>query len=139
MQPDASFIGLTSAYRLAQIYHRAGLPCIPHSWTNAIAHAANAHLVAAIPNRVMLETQHIGNPMLTELVDHPIPVNQGFIDVPERPGLGIELNHGCGAALSLHRERHLRALATLGMIPRAIVSTHSRSVTKSNKLGHTGI
>lgn len=92
VQPDASFIGLTGAYRLAHIYHRAGLPCIPHSWTNAIAHAANAHLVAAIPNRVMLETQHIGNPMLTELVDHPIPVNQGFIDVPERPGLGIELN-----------------------------------------------
>jgi L-alanine-DL-glutamate epimerase-like enolase superfamily enzyme len=30
--------------------------------------------------------------MLTELVDHPIPVDRGFIDVPERPGLGIELN-----------------------------------------------
>jgi L-alanine-DL-glutamate epimerase-like enolase superfamily enzyme len=92
VQPDACAIGFTSAYRVAQLYHRAGLPCIPHSWTNAVAHACNAHLVAAIPNRVMLETQHIGNPMLTELVDHPIPVNQGFIDVPERPGLGIELN-----------------------------------------------
>ena len=92
VQPDTSSLGMTSAYRLAQIYHRAGLPCIPHSWTNAIAHAANAHLVAAIPNRVMLETQHIGNPMLTDLVDQPIPVDRGFIDVPERPGLGIELN-----------------------------------------------
>jgi len=92
VQLDASFLGMTSAYRVAQSYHRAGLPCIPHSWTNAIAHAANAHLVAAIPNRVMLETQHIGNPMLTELVDHPIPADRGFIDVPERPGLGIELN-----------------------------------------------
>lgn len=92
VQPDASFIGLTRAYRLARLYHEAGLPCIPHSWTNAIAHAANAHLVAAIPNRVMLETQQIHNPMLTELVDCPIPVDKGFIDVPERPGLGIELN-----------------------------------------------
>jgi L-alanine-DL-glutamate epimerase-like enolase superfamily enzyme len=92
VQPDASFIGLTRAYRVALMYHRAGLPCIPHSWTNAIAHAANAHLVAAIPNRVMLETQQIDNPMLTDLVDNPIPVDKGFIDVPERPGLGIELN-----------------------------------------------
>lgn len=92
VQPDASFIGLTRAYRVALMYHQAGLPCIPHSWTNAIAHAANAHLVAAIPNRVMLETQQIDNPMLTDLVDHPIPVDKGFIDVPERPGLGIELN-----------------------------------------------
>jgi L-alanine-DL-glutamate epimerase-like enolase superfamily enzyme len=92
VQPDASFIGLTRAYRLACLYHEQGLPCIPHSWTNAIAHAANAHLVAAIPNRVMLETQQIHNPMLTELVDCPIPVDKGFIDVPERPGLGIELD-----------------------------------------------
>lgn len=89
---DSSFIGLTHAYRLARLYHEQGKACIPHSWTNAVAHVANAHLVAAIPNRVMLETQQIGNPMLTELVDHPIPVNQGFIDVPERPGLGIELD-----------------------------------------------
>ncbi|NLG48897.1 MAG: mandelate racemase/muconate lactonizing enzyme family protein [Chloroflexi bacterium] len=92
VQPDASFIGMTNAYRVALMYHRIGRPCIPHSWTNAIAHAANAHLVAAIPNRVMLETQQIFNPMLTELVDNPIPVDKGFIDVSDRPGLGIELN-----------------------------------------------
>ena len=77
---------------MAWLYHEAGLPCIPHSWTNAIAHTTNAHLVAAIPNRVMLETQQIGNPMLTELVDNAIPVDKGFIDVSERPGLGIELD-----------------------------------------------
>lgn len=92
VQPDCSFIGMTNAYRVALMYHRMGRPCIPHSWTNAIAHAANAHLVAAIPNRVMLETQQIHNPMLTELVDNPIPVDKGFIDVSDRPGLGIELN-----------------------------------------------
>jgi L-alanine-DL-glutamate epimerase-like enolase superfamily enzyme len=92
IQPDANRMGLTSAYRVARMYHDAGLACIPHSWNCAIAQAVNAHLVAAIPNRVMLETQQIHNPMLTELVDHPIPVDQGFIDVSERPGLGIELN-----------------------------------------------
>lgn len=89
---DSIIVGMTHAYRLARIYHAMGRPCIPHSWTNAIAQAANAHLVAAIPNRVMLETQQIGNPMLTDLVDNPIPVQQGTIDVPERPGLGIELD-----------------------------------------------
>ena len=89
---DSTFIGLTHAYRLARIYHQMARPCIPHSWTNAVAHAANAHLVAAIPNRVMLETQAIDNPMLTEIVDHPIPVDKGFIDLSERPGLGIELD-----------------------------------------------
>ena len=88
---DSTFIGLTRAYRLARIYHAMGRPCIPHSWTNAVAHAANAHLVAAIPNRVMLETQQINNPMLTDLVDNPIPVHQGTVDLSERPGLGIEL------------------------------------------------
>jgi len=92
VQPDATFLGLTRSYKLALLYHQVGRPCIPHSWTNAIAHAANAHLVAAIPNRVVLETQQIHNPMLTDLVDNPIPVNQGFVDLSDRPGLGIELN-----------------------------------------------
>ena len=27
VQPDACAIGFTSAYRVAQLYHRAGLPC----------------------------------------------------------------------------------------------------------------
>ena len=94
---DSTFVGMTHAYRLARLYHDIGRPCLPHSWTNAIAQAANAHLVAAIPNRVMLETQQIGNPMLTDLVDNPIPVNQGFIDVSERPGLGIELDEAAVA------------------------------------------
>jgi L-alanine-DL-glutamate epimerase-like enolase superfamily enzyme len=92
IQPDCTFVGMTAAYRVALLYHQHGLPCIPHSWTNAIAHAANAHLVAAIPNRVMLETQQIHNPMLTDIVDRPIPVQQGYVDVPDRPGLGIELD-----------------------------------------------
>ena len=92
VQPDCTFIGMTRAYRLATMYHRLGRPCIPHSWTNAIAHAANAHLVAAIPNRVMLEVQQIKNPMLTDLVDNPLPVDKGFVDVSDRPGLGIELD-----------------------------------------------
>lgn len=92
VQPDAVYIGLTRAYRLARLYHALGRPCIPHSWTTAIAQAANAHLVAAIPNRLILETQRINNPLMTELVDQPIPVDRGFVDVPDRPGLGIELD-----------------------------------------------
>ena len=92
VQPDATFVGMTRAYRVACLYHSLGRPCIPHSWTTGIAQAANAHLVAAIPNRVMLEIQQVRNPLMTEIVDRPIPVNQGFIDVPDRPGLGIELN-----------------------------------------------
>ncbi len=92
VQPDATFIGLTRAYRLALLYHQAGRPCIPHSWTTAIAQMAHAHLVAAIPNRVMLEVQQINNPLMSELVDNPIPTDQGFVDLSDRPGLGIELD-----------------------------------------------
>lgn len=92
IQPDVTFIGFTRARKIARLYHAMGRPCIPHSWTTAIAQMANAHLVAAIPNRVMLEIQQINSPLLTDLVDHPLPVNQGFVDLSERPGLGIELN-----------------------------------------------
>jgi len=91
VQPDATFIGMSRAYQIARQYHQIGRPCIPHSWTTAIAQMANAHLVASIPNRVMLEIQQISNPLLTDLVDNPLSVDQGFVEVSERPGLGIEL------------------------------------------------
>ena len=113
-------MGLTHAYRLARIDHQMGRPCIPHSWTNAVAHAASDSsaclpkvrrgcrglgttletgisiiwgvLADGAAGRVVLETQTIGNPMLTNIVDRPIPVDKGSIDLSQRPGLGIELD-----------------------------------------------
>ena len=56
--------------------------------------------MAAIPNRYTLEHQTINNRLMDDLVTDPVlPVN-GYVTVPERPGLGIELDEAAMAGNS---------------------------------------
>ena len=66
--------------------------CIPHSWTTGISFAAAAHFVAAIPNRYTLEFQTIKSRLMDDLLLEPLAPVNGHLEIPERPGLGVELN-----------------------------------------------
>jgi galactonate dehydratase len=55
---------------------------------------ANAHLLAAVPNRFMLETNMTANPLKEGLFKEKVVVRNGYLDVPEKPGLGVELAEG---------------------------------------------
>ncbi|HEY5315872.1 MAG TPA: enolase C-terminal domain-like protein, partial [Pirellulales bacterium] len=68
----------------------------PHNPNGPVATAASLHLLAAIPNCLMLET--IGSPadyeLHAQLAEHPNrPVN-GRFKLPAGPGLGITLRAG---------------------------------------------
>ena len=96
---DVTWVGLDQARRFARWLEGRGRLCIPHSWTTAISFAATAHFVAAIPNRYTLEHQTINNRLMDDLVTDPVlPVN-GYVTVPERPGLGIELDEAAMAGM----------------------------------------
>ena len=56
--------------------------------------AANAQLVAAIPNRLMLELNQTYNPFKEEIFDEPLAVVKGYLNVPARPGIGVKLKPG---------------------------------------------
>jgi len=100
VQPDSSIAGLTEARRIAYLAELEGLLCCPHNWGCAIANAANLHLVASIPNHFLLEVQrtwHWSCPAFralegTEILREPLQMRNGLIQVPKKPGLGIELN-----------------------------------------------
>jgi len=51
----------------------------------------NAALVAAIPNRQMLELNQTFNPLKEEVFKEPLVVRRGFMDLPGKPGFGVEL------------------------------------------------
>ncbi len=55
---------------------------------------ANVHCAAATENFLVLENHSLDVPWWEDLVTGiPKPIiKNGFIDVPERPGLGVELN-----------------------------------------------
>jgi len=96
VQPDCNVTGISEAKRIAYLASLQGLFCCPHNWHNAITTAANLHLVASIPNHMVLEMQrtwHWSCPAFrTEIVEEPLEPKNGYIEVPKKPGLGIELN-----------------------------------------------
>ena len=65
----------------------------PHSGSlGPIAEYAAIHVLAAIPNALILERVHDDVPARYEVVDpHPETVN-GYIEVPDRPGLGVDID-----------------------------------------------
>jgi galactonate dehydratase len=65
----------------------------PHSAQGPVCSAACVQLNASIPNFFIHEIfDEFNEPWEKEIVTNPTVVVNGYIDVPERPGLGIDLN-----------------------------------------------
>lgn len=92
-QPDLAICGgVTEAMRIAAIASAYNLRLAPHLWTGAPAFAAGMHVAAAAPAGFILEYSLGANPLLHDLVEESFPVEGGYIDIPDRPGLGITIN-----------------------------------------------
>ncbi len=65
---------------------------VPHSWSSAINTAASLHVYAASTNGEVFEIKPAPSPMQNELVENPIEQKDGWIAVPDTPGLGITIN-----------------------------------------------
>ncbi len=97
-QPDAVLaVGLLRARELAGRVLERGLWFTPHTWTNGIGLLANLHLAAGVGGGPFLElpfdppgwTPERRDFMLAEPV---LPDRTGWLALPERPGLGFELD-----------------------------------------------
>jgi D-arabinonate dehydratase len=94
VQPDLAWSGGFSECRriaaLAQAHH---LMVAPHAFASAVTLAASLHFAASIPNGVLVEFDQNPNGLRDELLTDPIAIDgDGMIRLPERPGLGIELD-----------------------------------------------
>lgn len=93
VQPDVSRAGgVTSALRVAGMARAAGLRIATHSWSDAVAVLANAHVVASVPNGITVEIDRTGNPFIDDLLADPLTVAGGRLRLPSAPGLGIRLD-----------------------------------------------
>ena len=67
----------------------------PHAFASAVTLVASLHFIASIPNGLVLEFDQNPNGLRDELLQEPIRIaGDGTIRLPERPGLGIELDRG---------------------------------------------
>jgi len=97
-QPDATFGGgISDVRKVMKACRKQGLHFAPHTWTNGIGFIVNLHLYAAGARDHPLEYPYEPPGWTPEkrdgLLAEPITADsQGTIAVPDKPGLGIELD-----------------------------------------------
>jgi L-alanine-DL-glutamate epimerase-like enolase superfamily enzyme len=94
VQPDIAWAGgFTECRRIAALAHAYNLMVAPHAFSSAITLVAAMHLLASIPNGLILEFDQNPNALRQKLLKEPITVDrEGFVTLPDRPGLGVELD-----------------------------------------------
>lgn len=102
LQPDLAICGgITEAMRIGALACAANLRVAPHLWAGAPAFAAGLHFAAACPAAHILEYSLGANPMIHDLVDERFKIEDGMLEIPERPGLGITVREDF---VNLHRK-----------------------------------
>jgi galactonate dehydratase len=85
--------GLLEARKIADMAHTYYVPVAPHAVTSPIGMMATAHVCAAIPNFLIQEWHWIDSlPLWRNWVKEGEIINKGFITLPDRAGLGVEMN-----------------------------------------------
>lgn len=93
VQPDVTWSGgITECRRIAALATTWGIRCIPHAFSSVVTLTANLHFAASIPGETWIEFDQTPNPLRTELAGISLQREGGFVLLPDRPGLGIELN-----------------------------------------------
>ncbi len=95
VHPDlATAGGILETKKIGDLAMEAGVAMAMHFAGTPVSFMANVHCAAATENFLVLEDHSVDVPWWEDMVTGiPKPiVNKGFVNVPERPGLGIELN-----------------------------------------------
>lgn len=92
-QPDICHAGgLWETRKIAAMAETAGMGIAPHNPLGPIAGVAALHLGIAVPNLVIQEEMSGAVPWYGDVVSWPITRRPGRWDLPEKPGLGIEVD-----------------------------------------------
>lgn len=92
IQPDMSKTGgLLETRKIAQMAEIYNVPMAPHGVASPLATMAYAHVCLTAPNVMLLEWTHYRNPLYTSLAQ-PVVLKEGFLEVPDTPGIGVALD-----------------------------------------------
>jgi L-alanine-DL-glutamate epimerase-like enolase superfamily enzyme len=93
VQPDISRCGgLTEMKKIATLAADANILCVPHAFKTGILVAASIQFIASIPHAPFLEFSVTESGIRKEILTRPFEQIDGYVEVPQLPGLGIELN-----------------------------------------------
>jgi len=100
-QPDICQTGgFTACRHIVALCHVHGVQVNPHVWGSAVGQAASVQLLAAVPlahpslyaTEPILEYDCSAHPFRSDLVRQPVVQHGGWVEVPDRPGIGVEID-----------------------------------------------
>jgi galactonate dehydratase len=105
IQPDTGRAGgISQMKKLAGMAEAHHIMMAPHSGSlGPVAEYAALHLLAAIPNALMLERIEDDWPGRRDVISAHPEQKDGFLDVPNTPGLGVDINEDVIAKLPSQR------------------------------------
>jgi len=101
VQPDLTAAGgFTECQRIAALASVYGVRYLPHVWGSAVGLAAGLQFTAALPPATaslfplepLFEFDRTPNRFRDELATEPVEAEEGWIAIPDRPGLGVEVD-----------------------------------------------
>ncbi len=102
VQPDLGAAGgFTECRKIAALAQAWHVPLIPHVWGTGIGLAAAVQFIATLPpqplslnpDEPMLEYDQSAHPFRQELISGEFALNsRGCVELPDKPGLGIEID-----------------------------------------------
>jgi L-alanine-DL-glutamate epimerase-like enolase superfamily enzyme len=96
IQPDlATSGGILETHKIGDMAEEYGVPMAMHFAGTPVSCMANVHCAAATQNFLALENHSLDVPWWSSMVEEGVKtpiVNHGWIQVPDRPGLGVTLN-----------------------------------------------
>lgn len=93
VQPDATKVGgISEQRRIAWMADEFGIRYVGHGWNTALGVAADLQLASAMPHTDLVEFIG-GSPYVDGILAEPFKLDEdGYLPIPDRPGLGVALD-----------------------------------------------
>ena len=114
IMPDlAKAGGIMEGKRIAELADTFYVPIAPHNVSSPLGMMAACHVMASVPNFLLLEFHAREVSWWSDLCDGDKPfVENGWMAVSERPGIGVELNDKVAESLLWNGDTYFKAAKT---------------------------
>lgn len=93
IRPDLSLAGgFTQCKKISGMAEAALVGVFPHLMGSPVNTAAYVQFAAATPNYVLMEYGDVDRHPLNDAVSHSLVLDQGYIRVPDDPGIGVAID-----------------------------------------------
>jgi D-galactarolactone cycloisomerase len=94
--------GIQETRNICALAESCGVLVSPHNYSSGVLLGATIQLMASVPNAYLLEIDTSDNAVYQELLMEPLQIENGFVKVPQFPGLGVKLDNEVLKKYSIH-------------------------------------